>query len=149
MIVVPGGVPTLTSSLLYDLGYIYHSLFTSHYTVPTNSASISNALVAPLPPSNVHLSTTITAFTRDPVTNTTSVSFLRDEKRTDPERMDGFNSIIVATQANQARYLLESLTDTSEKQSNSGLGQVMKCLADFRYEVRAFIRFIFISVMLH
>ncbi|KAL7414183.1 hypothetical protein BDY24DRAFT_414404 [Mrakia frigida] len=114
------------------LEYIYLTLFTDHYTAPTSSSSISRALTGSITPSNIHLSTSITSLRRDVASSTTSISFTTSSSG-ETITMEGFDEIIIGTQANQAKRLLDSLLETLEGSDASEVGEVATSLGSFRY----------------
>jgi len=119
--------------------YIYLTLFTDHYTAPTSSSSISRALTGAIPPSNIHLSTSIISLRRDPSSSTTSISYTTTTSfSTSPDQpltMSDFDEIVIGTQANQANRLLNSLLSNlnNSDASSSELEEVETSLGHFRY----------------
>lgn len=118
--------------------YIYLTLFTDHYTAPTSSSSISRALTGAIPPSNIHLSTSITSLRRDSSSSTTTISYTTTTSSSSPDgssTMSGFDEIIIGTQANQAKRLLDSLLSNlnNSDASSSELEEVATSLGHFRY----------------
>ncbi|CED83704.1 hypothetical protein [Phaffia rhodozyma] len=125
--------------LIFD--YIYLTLFTSHYTVPSNSSSISQALLSALPRSHIHLNTTITGLHRSFSQNSTTL-VVKDSTDSGSERvLEDFTDVVFATQANQAKVLLKGFLDelteadreTDKKGEIEMLREVEQSLGEFKY----------------
>jgi hypothetical protein len=119
-------------------GYVWSTLGTDHYTAPTSSSSISRALAACIPTSRIHLGATISSLCRNLDTATTSITFSSTtEGQTSFTTLDGFDEVIFATQANQAKRLLDTLLDGLDSASGPAkeLGEASEALGKFRYVV--------------
>lgn len=123
-------------------------MFTSHYTVPSSSASVSQALLSSLPKSNIHLSSYITSIHRSFTHQTSSITFI-DTLAGQEHTLDGFSDVVFATQANQAKRLVESLLEDvkgeeKEEVEVERLREVAELLGQFKYVVRSGLSFFFL-----
>jgi hypothetical protein len=99
--------------------------------VPTSSASVAAALVAPLPASNIHLATTITSIRR-----VDGLYTITAETPAGQVEMGGFTDVVLATQANQARAILKTV-ELDAAAGGAHVKEIVDCLGSFRYVVRA------------
>ncbi|KAL8280638.1 hypothetical protein RQP46_006961 [Phenoliferia psychrophenolica] len=95
------------------LEYIVETFGSSHYVVATGVQHVVALLSAPLPPSHIHLSSTITSMSPSPLSpSSTRLSFSSSSS----PPLD-FDHVVLATQANQAAVLLRLLRDTQPSAS--------------------------------
>lgn len=116
--------------------YIWLTVLTPHYSVPTSSASVAQALITPLPPAHVHLSTTITSIRR--ADGLYTIAAASTAGGGGALEMGGFTDVVLATQANQAKAILETVAlDDGAAAGADGVAELLRCLGTFRYVVRA------------
>ena len=89
-----------------------------------------------MPASRTHLGATISVLSRDLTTSTTSITFHTDDSSS-PTTLHGFHEVILATQANQAKRLLDTLMDGLDPASQPAaeLAVASQALDKFRYVV--------------
>lgn len=113
--------------------YILLTLGTNHYVVTAGVADAVRRITRPISQPNIHLSSTITSISHDPrAPSTVRIAFDGPEGQSSVE---GFNHVLIATQANQAVPLLSTLRSSYPAKSSiqRATDAQIACLRRFKY----------------
>ncbi|KAI0344292.1 hypothetical protein BDW22DRAFT_1392747 [Trametopsis cervina] len=94
------------------LDYVFLTIGTHHYVVEDGVRDVVRRLSAPLSQANVHLSTPVLALVHNRDSSTPGGEATIDIHSTSHTVFRGFHHVILATQANHARSILQTYHDT-------------------------------------